>query len=107
MLPICAPRLLLQTKDGIKGSYWLLDMDLKDGNALKHDKTGKAILTILRHLGRVQEVRAGGDGVHSGRWRDRLGAQAAAAAAPHACKEVKRLGPVLGCMAARACVAAV
>jgi len=44
-------------KDNIKGRYWFLETDLKDGNFLKPDKTGRAILTLLRHLSRVQEVR--------------------------------------------------
>ncbi len=85
-----------QGKDGVKGkSWWLLESDLRDTGAgggsaaasssaggggggahhpsmphhhLKLDKTGRSILTVLRHLGRLQEVRrqrkgaAGGGG---------------------------------------------
>lgn len=47
----------MQNKEGVKGCYWFLESDLKDGTALKLDKTGKSILTIMRHLGRLQEVR--------------------------------------------------
>ncbi|GLI68353.1 hypothetical protein VaNZ11_012756 [Volvox africanus] len=51
------------TKDGVKGHYWFLESDLRDGIAIKLDKTGKSILTLLRHLGRLQEVRCSIDGV--------------------------------------------
>ena len=46
--------MLLQNKEGVKGRYWFMDADLRDG-ALT-GKTGKTILTILRHLGRMHEV---------------------------------------------------
>ena len=46
----------LQAKEGIRGRFWFVDSDLKGGTALKLDKTGKAILTVLRHLGRLTEV---------------------------------------------------
>ncbi|RWR89821.1 spindle and kinetochore-associated protein 1 [Cinnamomum micranthum f. kanehirae] len=42
----------------VKGKHFFLDSDMK-GSALKLDNTGKAILTILRHLGRVHETRIG------------------------------------------------
>lgn len=41
----------------MRGSHWFLESDLKDGTSLKLDKTGKSVLTVLRHLGRLQEVR--------------------------------------------------
>ena len=44
----------VQNKEGVKGRYWFMDADVKDG-ALT-GKTGKTILTVLRHLGRLQEV---------------------------------------------------
>ena len=46
-----------QSKEGVKGRYWFMEADLRDGVALKADKTGKTILMVLRHLGRLQEVR--------------------------------------------------
>lgn len=46
----------MQGKEGIRGKFWFVDSDLKGGSALKLDKTGKAILTVLRHLGRLTEV---------------------------------------------------
>ncbi|KAL0041368.1 hypothetical protein WJX79_001095 [Trebouxia sp. C0005] len=49
-------------KEGIRGRYWFLESDLKGGTTLKMDKTGKAILTVLRHLGRLTEVRVSLDG---------------------------------------------
>lgn len=44
----------------MKGKCWMMDMDLRKGSVLKPDKTGKAIMTILRHLGRIHEVRRTG-----------------------------------------------
>ncbi|DBA94524.1 hypothetical protein WJX77_000633 [Trebouxia sp. C0004] len=49
-------------KEGIRGRHWFLESDLKGGATLKIDKTGKAILTVLRHLGRLIEVRVSLDG---------------------------------------------
>lgn len=46
----------LQNKDAVKGRCWLTEMDLKKSTLLRPDKTGKAILTILRHVGRLSEV---------------------------------------------------
>lgn len=44
--------------EGIKGKHFFLETDVK-GPALKLDNTGKAILTVLRHLGRINETRVG------------------------------------------------
>ena len=58
--PMCPPapsRTGTQNKDGIKGSFWFLEPDLKDGREVKLDKSGKGLLTLMRHLGRLQEVR--------------------------------------------------
>ncbi|KAK6918572.1 Spindle and kinetochore-associated protein 1 [Dillenia turbinata] len=44
--------------EGVKGKYFFLETDIK-GPALKLDNTGKAILTVLRHLGRISETRIG------------------------------------------------
>lgn len=41
----------------VAGSFFALESDLKTGNALKTDKTSKSILTVLRHLRRIKEVR--------------------------------------------------
>lgn len=51
--------LSLQNKEGIKGHFWFLEADLREGQLVKLDKSGKAMLTLLRHLGRLQEVRRG------------------------------------------------
>lgn len=40
----------------------MLESDLKAGVALKLDKSGKAILTVLRHLGRIAEARVAVEG---------------------------------------------
>ena len=48
---------VVQGKEGIRGKPWFVESDLKGGAALKLDKTGKAILTVLRHLSRLTEVR--------------------------------------------------
>ncbi|CAH2063346.1 unnamed protein product [Thlaspi arvense] len=46
------------TSGALKGKYFFLETDMK-GPMLKLDNTGKAILTVLRHLGRVSETRIG------------------------------------------------
>ncbi|GLJ15523.1 hypothetical protein SUGI_0254960 [Cryptomeria japonica] len=48
----------ISTAEPVKGKYFCLETDLK-GPVLKLDNTGKAILTVLRHLGRVNEARIG------------------------------------------------
>ncbi|XP_059650992.1 spindle and kinetochore-associated protein 1 homolog [Cornus florida] len=42
--------------EAVKGKHFFLEMDVK-GPTLKLDNTGKAILTVLRHLGRISETR--------------------------------------------------
>ncbi|CAA3028669.1 Spindle and kinetochore-associated protein 1 homolog [Olea europaea subsp. europaea] len=42
----------------VKGKHFFLEADIK-GPALKLDNTGKATLTVLRHLGRISETRIG------------------------------------------------
>ncbi|KAL4585841.1 hypothetical protein LXL04_010467 [Taraxacum kok-saghyz] len=44
--------------EGVKGKHFFLETDIK-GPSLKLDTTGKAILTVLRHLGRLTETRIG------------------------------------------------
>ncbi|KAL0848520.1 hypothetical protein Bca101_021767 [Brassica carinata] len=46
------------TTGAVKGKHFFLETDMK-GPMLKLDNTGKAILTVLRHLGRVTETRIG------------------------------------------------
>jgi hypothetical protein len=46
-----------QTKEGVRGRFWFLETDLRSGTAIRMDKTGKSVLMLLRHLGRLQEVR--------------------------------------------------
>ncbi|CAH8339021.1 unnamed protein product [Eruca vesicaria subsp. sativa] len=46
------------TTGAVKGKHFFLETDMK-GPMLKLDNTGKAILTVLRHLGRVSETRIG------------------------------------------------
>ncbi|KAL2337558.1 hypothetical protein Fmac_012004 [Flemingia macrophylla] len=48
----------IATMEGIKGKHFFLEVDIK-GPSLKLDNTGKAILTVLRHLGRINETRVG------------------------------------------------
>jgi len=40
-----------------EGEYFFIDEDLKTYSQLKMDSTGRAILTMLRHCGRLREVR--------------------------------------------------
>ncbi|XP_040362677.1 spindle and kinetochore-associated protein 1 homolog [Rosa chinensis] len=44
--------------EAVKGKHFFLETDMK-GPSLKLDNTGKAILTVLRHLGRLSETRIG------------------------------------------------
>ncbi|PUZ72062.1 hypothetical protein GQ55_2G363000 [Panicum hallii var. hallii] len=44
--------------EAVKGKPFFLEVDIK-GPGLKLDNTGKAILTVLRHLGRIHETRIG------------------------------------------------
>ncbi|KAE8723328.1 Spindle and kinetochore-associated protein 1-like protein [Hibiscus syriacus] len=46
----------IATSDSVKGKHFFLETDMK-GPSLKLDNTGKAILTVLRHLGRISETR--------------------------------------------------
>ncbi len=41
----------------MRGRFWFVECDLKAGSTLKLDKSGRALLMTLRHLGRIQEVR--------------------------------------------------
>lgn len=47
---------MFQAKEGVKGHYWFMEVDMKNANILRPDKTGKSLLTVLRHLGRLHEV---------------------------------------------------
>ncbi|CAK9227604.1 unnamed protein product [Sphagnum jensenii] len=42
----------------VKGKHFFLETDMR-GPTLKLDNTGKAILTVFRHLGRINEFRTG------------------------------------------------
>jgi len=44
-------------RDGVRGRFWFLESELRDGVSIKADKSGKALLTLLRHLRRMDEVR--------------------------------------------------
>ncbi|KAI3498521.1 hypothetical protein L1887_34296 [Cichorium endivia] len=44
--------------EGVKGKHFFLETDIK-GPSFKLDITGKAIITVLRHLGRLSESRIG------------------------------------------------
>uniref|UniRef100_A0A0A9EIC8 SKA complex subunit 1 homolog n=1 Tax=Arundo donax TaxID=35708 RepID=A0A0A9EIC8_ARUDO len=44
--------------EAVKGKHFFLEADIK-GPGLKLDHTGKAILTVLRHVGRIHETRIG------------------------------------------------
>jgi hypothetical protein len=52
----------LQPHEALKGRSWVLESDLKTGAAVRPDKSGRALLTLLRHLGRLQEARLQADG---------------------------------------------
>lgn len=46
-----------QLKEGVRGRWWFLEADCRAGQHIKLDKSGRAVLTALRALGRLQEVR--------------------------------------------------
>ncbi|KAJ1290925.1 hypothetical protein BS78_02G279600 [Paspalum vaginatum] len=48
----------IAANEAVKGNHFFLENDIK-GPGLKLDNTGKAILTVLRHLGRFHETRIG------------------------------------------------
>ncbi|KAL3516960.1 hypothetical protein ACH5RR_023862 [Cinchona calisaya] len=48
----------IASSEVIKGKHFFLETDIK-GPTLKFDTTGKGILTVLRHLGRISEDRIG------------------------------------------------
>ncbi|KAG9160166.1 hypothetical protein Leryth_024533 [Lithospermum erythrorhizon] len=48
----------ISAAESLKGKYFFLESDIK-GPSLKLDATGKAILTVLRHVGRISETRSG------------------------------------------------
>eukprot|EP00887_Chlorella_sp_A99_P000775 scaffold5.g775.t1 len=43
--------------EGLKGRVWVLEADLRAGQAVRLDKSGKAMMQLLRHLGRTSEVQ--------------------------------------------------
>jgi hypothetical protein len=42
--------------------WWVVEGDLRSGQALRLDNSGRMVLTLLRHLGRLTESRIGVDG---------------------------------------------
>lgn len=42
--------------------WWVMESDLRGGRALKMDNSGRMILTLLRHVGRLSETRISVDG---------------------------------------------
>lgn len=50
---------LQETKD-TSGEYFIVDEDIKEFSTLKMDSVGRAILTVLRHCGRIKEIRGSG-----------------------------------------------
>ena len=47
----------MQGRSELKGKRWFTDAERKQAAVLRQDKTGRAILTILRQLKRLHEVR--------------------------------------------------
>ncbi|EPS62449.1 hypothetical protein M569_12342, partial [Genlisea aurea] len=44
--------------DSVRGKHFFIETDIRGPN-LKLDNTGRALLTVLRHLGRISETRVG------------------------------------------------
>ena len=49
----------LQT-DEVRGMYFISEEDLKSVHAIKNDATGKNLIAVLRHVGRIKEFKHGG-----------------------------------------------
>ncbi|KAK3608167.1 hypothetical protein CHS0354_034125 [Potamilus streckersoni] len=49
----------LQESKDTAGCYFIVDDDIKEFSVKKMDNTSRSILTILRHCGRIKEVRGG------------------------------------------------
>lgn len=53
--------LLLSYSDSLlAGLYFIVEADIKDFSNLKLDGVARSIFTILRHVGRLREIRGGG-----------------------------------------------
>lgn len=50
----------LQETNDTSGEYFIVDDDIKEFSSLKLDSVGRAILTVLRHCGRIKEIRGSG-----------------------------------------------
>jgi hypothetical protein len=49
--------------DALRGrSHYVLESDLKAGGLVRPDKSGRAVMTVLRHLGRLSEARVVAEG---------------------------------------------
>lgn len=46
-----------QVRLELRGRAWFVEHDLRAGAQLRLDKSGRALLMALRHLGRIAEVR--------------------------------------------------
>ena len=46
----------------LKGKFFFIESDMKLGQAVRMDNTGRSLLVLLRHLGRTTEVRVGVEG---------------------------------------------
>lgn len=49
----------VQQNAALRGRFFFLESDLNRGTVAKRDKSGKALLQVLRHLKRLTEVRTG------------------------------------------------
>eukprot|EP00057_Strongylocentrotus_purpuratus_P015756 XP_011670230.1 PREDICTED: spindle and kinetochore-associated protein 1 [Strongylocentrotus purpuratus] len=49
-----------QENKNTKGTFFVTEDDLRRHGSLKMDSTARAALTILRHCGRMREIRGGG-----------------------------------------------
>ena len=51
----------LEPADGsMKGIYFVTEEDLKASSSIKNDASGKNVLAVLRHVGRLKEFKHGG-----------------------------------------------
>mmetsp|Transcript_22574 Transcript_22574/g.62670 ORF Transcript_22574/g.62670 Transcript_22574/m.62670 type:complete len:347 (+) Transcript_22574:252-1292(+) len=56
-IAVLQQRLQKSQKAALKGKFWLTESCVKEGSHIRMDKSGRSLLTLFRHLGRLHEIR--------------------------------------------------
>lgn len=51
--------IIANMKFTLTGEHFIVDGDIKEFTHFKMDSVGRSVLTILRHVGRIKEIRGG------------------------------------------------